>query len=108
MSKAGGRLRLLRSPLIEREEFRMSEVDVDVLRNFFRKKYQTLGDLLTLNSEDGSRVMSSVQKLVSYGFVKRDWELEDRLKQDVIYAITKEGKDLVVREVENNEIERNS
>ncbi len=85
---------------IHREEFQMSEVDSDVLRNFYRKKHQTLGDLLTLNPEDGATIMSSVQKLVNFGFVKRDWEMEDRLKQDVIYAITKEGKELVIKEVE--------
>lgn len=88
------------SRLIVREEFRISSTDSNVLRNFSMKKYQTLGDLLTLNPEDGASVMSSVQKLVSFGFLQRDWELEDRLKQDVIYAITKEGKDLVVKEVE--------
>ena len=86
--------------IIHREEFRISNVDSDILRNFCTKKYQTLGDLLTLNTEDGASVMRSVEKLVSFGFLQRDWELEDRMKQDVIYAITKEGKDLAVKEVE--------
>ncbi len=92
--------RLVRSSIMRREEFEMSDVDTDVLRNFLSKSYQTLGDILTINPEEGSNVMTSVQKLVRFGLLQRDWELEHKMKEDVIYAITREGKELIAKELE--------
>ncbi len=92
--------RLVRSSIMRREEFEMSDIDTDVLRNFLSKRYQTLGDILTINPEEGSNVMTSVQKLVRFGLLQRDWELEHKMKEDVIYAITREGKELIAKELE--------
>ena len=93
-----------RLELIHREEFQMSDVDVDVLKNFFRKKYQTLGEILATTPEDGSSLISSVQKLVRFGLLQRDWEIEDKMHESIVYSITREGKELALKELDHLEL----
>ena len=51
-----------------------------------------MGDLLTINTIEGSLIISSIEKLVNLGFVKRDWQKEEQMRTDVIYSLTHEGE----------------
>ena len=65
--------------------------DKTVLRNFLENRQMTLGDILTLNNLEGSRIISSLEKLVNFGLVRRDWNKEVEMHTDVVYSITPEG-----------------
>ena len=78
----------------------MTEEDKTLLKNFLSKRHQTLGDLLTINTVDGSSIMSSLEKLVSFGLVHRDWEKEEDLHIDVVYSLTAEGHYIVTQKIQ--------
>ena len=69
--------------------------DMEVLKQFYLNKFQSLGDMLTGVSTGGAKTVNSLQKLVEYGLVRRDWEKELKFSMDVIYCITREGKEAV-------------
>ncbi len=69
----------------------MTEADNIILKNFLSKKHQTIGELLTINNIEGSSIMASIEKLMSLGMIKRDWEKEEEMHTDVIYSLTYEG-----------------
>lgn len=75
-----------------KENLYITEYDRSVLKNFYQKKSQTLGDLLTINIIEGSLIISSLEKLVNLGLVKRDWEKEEEMHTDVVYSLTCEGE----------------
>lgn len=84
---------------MSKENLYMTDPDKAVLKNFSQKKNQTLGDLMTINAIDGSSIISSLEKLVNFGLVKRDWEKEEEMHTDVIYSITPEGEYVVQKKV---------
>ncbi len=69
--------------------------DIEVLKQFYLSKYQSVGQMLTGVSLGGAKTVNSLQKLVEYGLVRRDWEKEMKFSMDVIYCITREGKEVV-------------
>ncbi len=75
----------------EAGEAYMTEADKILLRNFVSKKHQTMGDILTVNDMDGSAIISSLEKLVNLGLIKRNWEKEEEMHTDIIYSLTQEG-----------------
>ena len=54
-----------------------------------------MSDILTSNIRDGSRIISSLEKLVELGFVKRDWEKELEMNSNIVYSLTPEGRYVV-------------
>lgn len=77
---------------ISRQQPYLTMYDTEVLKNFVRLTSQTLSDILTNNSMEGSKSIESLHKLVSFGLIRRDWEKELETKSDVVYTITPEGK----------------
>ena len=67
--------------------------DIEVLKQFYLNKHQSMSQMLTGVSVGGSKTIDSLQKLVEFGFVRRDWEKELKFNMDVIYCITREGKE---------------
>ncbi len=78
-----------------RADIYMTDSDTALLKNFLHKRHQTLGDLLTINTMDGSSTISSLDKLVSFGLVARDWEKESEMHVDAVYSLTTEGNYIV-------------
>ncbi len=73
----------------------LDDSDVGTLEQFYRNKHMTLGEMLSGSSINGSKTMDSLQKLLEFGLVRRDWEKELESRMDVVYCITKEGRELV-------------
>ena len=86
---------ILQNPITQtfqpKTDIYMADGDRALLENFLSKRHQTLGDLLTINRMDGSSIISSLEKLVSFGLIRRDWEKEAELHIDVVYSLTPEG-----------------
>ena len=74
------------------EDFHLTDEDKELLLNFFRNRSQTMGDILTLNNNEGSKIISCLEKLVDLGFLKRDWEKEVESGEKAVYSITPEGR----------------
>ena len=74
------------------EDVHLSDEDKELLKNFLKNKSQTMGDILTINTREGSKIITSLDKLVDLGFVKRDWEKEVEMGELTIYSITPDGR----------------
>ncbi len=72
----------------------LNKEDSELLKNFLKNRSQTMGDVLTVNRRDGSTIISSLERLIALGFVKRDWEKELELHESIVYSITSEGRHL--------------
>jgi predicted transcriptional regulator len=73
----------------------LDDSDLNTLEQFYKSKHMTLGEMLSGSSINGSKTMDSLQKLLEFGLVRRDWEKELESRMDVVYCITKEGRELV-------------
>lgn len=80
-----------RRPINQKTDIYMTEADKALLEIFLIKNHQTLGDLLTTNSMEGSSIISSLERLVSFGLIRRDWQKETELHTNTFYSLTQEG-----------------
>lgn len=80
-----------RRPVNQKTDVYMTEADKALLENFLIKNHQTLGDLLTANNMEGSSIVSSLERLVSFGLIRRDWQKETELHTNALYSLTQEG-----------------
>lgn len=83
------------------QEIYITEDDKAILKNFSMRKSQTLSDLLTINRLEGSSIISSLEKLVNFGLVKRDWEKEEEIHAEAIYSLTHEGECIAQKKIQS-------
>ncbi len=69
----------------------ITQDDSELLRNFLQNRQMTMGDLVTVNNLIGSKIIASLEKLVSFGLVRRNWDKEAEMHTDVVYSLTPEG-----------------
>ena len=65
--------------------------DCEILKNFLQNRQMTIVDLFTVNNLKGSKIAASLEKLVDFGLIKRDWDKEAQMHTDVVYSLTPEG-----------------
>ena len=73
---------------------------IELLKSFYPKRYQALGDILIGADLRGNRAMECLRKLIEFGFVRRTFDWERISQVDTIYYITREGKEIIKRTVE--------
>ncbi len=71
----------------------LSNNEMEILRNFSKQRSQTLGDILTVNTVIGADTILALEKLINFGYIRRDWEMELEMRNSTVYSITSLGRE---------------
>ena len=83
----------------QKTELSITNYDREILKNFLENRQMSMGDLFTLNNIEGSQIVASLEKLVDFGLVKRDWDREVEMHIDVVYSLTPEGHHIATKNI---------